>query len=658
MRKWLWIAFLLAMPLGLQAQVAGYDFHDFAAEYLDDENAEYYETLEELALHPIDLNSATKPDLLQLPFISEQQADAILAYRNKHHRFASIGELQFIPELSHSDRLHLSVFTVCRPPAIGKPTFRDNWLSGQHELSVHADIPFYKREGFRNNAYNGATIGHQLRYRYQHENRTHYGLTLKNDPGEPFAKRGNYPYDALMFYVHHRSRNDQWEWLAGDYRVGIGQGLAFGQNRYNSKQTLLDAAQTGADVFKPYTSASQDGFFRGAALAYRWKGLQVAAMASFRRLDARLDNDTARTLLTTGYHRTDAELAQRRNLHNLTAAIHVAYVHAIGSLSLTSYYSHYNHYIAPTPRVYNAHYLRGKSAAGLSLAYSLNLHNLTISGEAAADKHFNLAIVNRIDWKPFNALSLILQHRSLAAAYVAPYARVTQSNSQPQNEHGVYLGVKYAFRRHWELSAYADWAHFPQPTFYASQTATAWQFYAQAKYTYNRQNSVLLRYTGKAQQRDVTGYDGLIEYAQTHRLRLQLNQVIGRFDIHPAFDASFTGSQTTDHRMGYMASLRANYTPLDCLKIGAYGAFFHTDDYATRLYSYEPSLRYGSANQAFYYHGLRAAATLQYKLNRHIALAAKVGYLHYFNRRQISSGNQLIDANHKTDLQLEVVWRP
>lgn len=650
------VIFLWVFSLSAWAQEKTYDFTDFAEEYLDDESAEYYELLEDLSLHPIDLNTATRQDLLQLPFISPQQADSILSYREKHHAFRSLGELLFIPELSHSDRLYLSVFTVCLPPAYARPSFRDNWLSGKHELSARADIPFYQREGIKSGAYTGSRVAHQLRYRYNNRNRIHYGLTLKNEAGEPFAKQGNRPYDALMFYLHYRSQNHRLEFVAGDYRLSAGRGLIFGNGFYLSKSSLLDSPQTGPDLFKKHSSSNQTDFFRGGAVTFREGDWSLSAFASFRRLDARLENDTARTILTTGYHRTQTELDRRRNLQNLLGGLQIGYTRPIGDIALTAYYSHYNHTVWPDARDYNAHYLRGNSAAGLSLAYNLRLRNLTLSGEGAADRKFHLALMQSLAWSPFGELTLTLQHRHLSAAFVAPYGKTVQSNSRVQNEQGVLLGAKYVYGRHWEINAYADYAHFPEPTYYASQSADCWEFYAQTKYIFSQQNNLLLRYRGRTRQRDISGHQNLLEYDQTHRIRLQLNWFFKKFDIHPSLDVALTGAQTTSDSSGYMISLRANYKPSARLKIGGFGSFFHTDNYASRLYAYEPSLRYGSGNQAFYYHGIRFSASAQWNVLHNLQVAAKFGLTNYFNQDQISTGHQAILGHNKADLNLELIW--
>lgn len=642
--------------ISLQAQERNYSFTDFAAEYLDDENAEYYDELEDLALHPFNINTATRETLLQLPFISEQQADSILSYRTRHRFISSIGELQFIPQLSYSERRFLSVFITCDKPDATPTTFADRWLHGQHSLSAHADIPLYRREGFKNDAYKGAPIAHQLRYRYDNHSRYEYGLTLKNDSGEPFAKHGNHPYDALMFYLHYRSRTGQTEMVAGDYRLSIGRGLLFGSGLYLSKRSLLDAQGSAASILKKHSSSDQVNFFRGIALQHRLGDWRLAAFASARRLDARFDADTARTILTTGYHRTDTELERRRNLWAFVGGAQVAYIHHIGELSATAYYARYNHPVSPSPTYYNAHYLRGRDAAGLSLAYNLQFSNFNISGEAAADKDLHLAFMQSAAWSPMNNLTITLQHRHLQAAFVAPYAKSILSNSRAQNEHGALIGAKFSWRRKWEISAYADFAHFPDATYYASVASNAWEFFGQIKYFLSSQNNILLNYRGKSRQQDITGHRGLTEYVQTHRLRLQLNYYLPRFDFHPSLDATMTGSQTTENKLGWMASLRTTYKPTETLKIGLFGGIFMTDNYATRLYAYEPSLRFGSSNQSFFYHGMRFALTGQCNINRHLSIGAKISYLRYFNRRSISTGNQAIHSRNKSDISLEATY--
>ena len=74
---------------------------DFIDNYLNGEGEEA-ETEEQIALFeelhraPLDVNAATRSELLQLPFVTEAQADSLLAYRERKGGLRSLGELMFV----------------------------------------------------------------------------------------------------------------------------------------------------------------------------------------------------------------------------------------------------------------------------------------------------------------------------------------------------------------------------------------------------------------------------------------------------------------------------------------------------------------------------------------------------------------------------------
>ena len=93
------------------------------------------------------------------------------------------------------------------------------------------------------------------------------------------------------------------------------------------------------------------------------------------------------------------------------------------------------------------------------------------------------------------------------------------------------------------------------------------------------------------------------------------------------------------------------------LMLSVHVAYFHTDDYDSRLYAYERNLRYAFSFRAYFDHGLRGALYASYSLGRHFTAAAKLSTTHYFDRSTIVTGLQQIDGSTQTDLELQLGWR-
>ncbi len=69
-----------------------------------------YDLLCDMEQHPINLNMATREELEELPFLSTQQVEALVAYLYQYGSMKSLSELEMIPEISGQTRQLLSFF--------------------------------------------------------------------------------------------------------------------------------------------------------------------------------------------------------------------------------------------------------------------------------------------------------------------------------------------------------------------------------------------------------------------------------------------------------------------------------------------------------------------------------------------------------------------
>ncbi|MBR1713004.1 MAG: helix-hairpin-helix domain-containing protein [Alloprevotella sp.] len=670
-------ALLLALlPVRVAAQEHWISWDEFCETFsarLEDEEEEAAEDwltrLEDIAAAPMNINTATREDLLRLPFLSEGQADSLIAYRERKKGILDLGELMFVRNLSLSDRRYLSLFTYAGSTAQAQPTLRELLTAGRHTAEGNLDIPLYRRAGNRtyteaelqanrNRAYLGNGLASTVRYRYDYRHSLRYGLTLEKDAGEPFACKGFYPFDHTSLYVAYKPAGGNWEAVVGDYRLHWGQGLLLGNAFIASPALLLEAPRRTNTAFSPHTSTEESAFFRGAAGGVRiGKYWRLAAFVSYRRLDARLVGDTIRSLLATGLHRTEQEINRRGNAGCFTAGARVAYERSDWAVGIGGYAATYSRHIAPDPRDYNRYYLRGRNAMGISADWRVRFaRQWTITGEAAADRRLHLALTQTLAWMPADDLRLTLHHRHFSRRFVAPFAKPIQAGNRTANEHGVMLGGKFTGIKRTELRAYADYFRFPAPTYLATGPSDGIEVLAEGKYFATKRWELLLRYKTRSRQRNLTGYLGFMEYATTHRLRLQATWRTERTSVAAALDGCIADRQATAAAYGWMASARMGIQPSEKLSLRASAAVFFTDDYAAALYAYEPQLRSTFAFPASYYHGCRAAAVLRWQPTRGIGLGLRYALLHFFNRSSIGSGTQEISSPTKQDISIQATF--
>lgn len=652
-------------------------WEDFVEEYIggtqDDEETGERQTeslrmLEERYAAPLNLNTARREELLELPFLSEAQADSILAYRERKKSFASMGELLFVSNLGHADRRRLSLFTFAGDtlPATPVPIWR-HFTDGRHELETRLDVPLYRRAGNKpysreellaepNRVYFGNGLTHTLRYRYRRRQDVAYGLTLQKDAGEPFGRNGNYPYDYASLYIYYRALSGKLEMLLGDYNLRMGQGLLFGHDFFGGKQALVEVPPRTRTSIRKHTSTEENDFFRGGAATLRMGCWAVTLFASARRLDGTLRGDTLTAFKTDGLHRTARELERRHAIGCYTAGGHVGMEHERWRIGAGGFYTAYTKTVWPSPRTYNRHYLRGDKAAGFSLDYMWRSHRWLVQGEAAFDRLLHMATTHTVRLVCSDRLAWTLQGRLFSPRFVAPFGDAVQENSRTANEYGLLLGLKAAPFRRVEATAYADCFYFPHARFRASRPSRGMECFVQLRYVPHRPLWAGLQYRFKTKQQDIAGYAGLMEYSQTHRLRLHAAYASSRTAVHLSADATAAVRQTAATTYGWMLSARVRQSLGKRFSASAFGGVFFTDDYASRIYSYEPQLRYAAGFPVFAYHGMRLVCVCDWEIAGGLHLAARYGLLRYFNRDHIGEGTQLITSSAKSDLSVQLRW--
>ena len=99
-----------------------------------------------------------------------------------------------------------------------------------------------------------------------------------------------------------------------------------------------------------------------------------------------------------------------------------------------------------------------------------------------------------------------------------------------------------------------------------------------------------------------------------------------------------------------MLSARFGYKPSARFQLQALGTWFHTTDYASAVYLYEPDVMQSGLSTALAYHGARTLFLLRYQLVKWADMAIRVSSTRYFNRSVQSSGVMQIDSPWKNDV--------
>ena len=111
------------------------------------------------------------------------------------------------------------------------------------------------------------------------------------------------------------------------------------------------------------------------------------------------------------------------------------------------------------------------------------------------------------------------------------------------------------------------------------------------------------------------------------------------------------------HSLGYMVSENFSYIPCQWLSMTATIGYFHTDSYASRIYTYERGPLYSFNFPSFYGEGMRYAFFARAAIRKNLIGIVRLSTTQYFDRNSISSSYQKINASAMTDIDIHVRWK-
>lgn len=617
---------------------------------------ETMELLEERAAHKINLNQATREELEELPFLSAQQIEGIIAYRDHYHPIRTMNELMMVSQLDYQTRQLLPHFVEVgeeKPKRIW-PTWDELKQYGQHSLTATAKVPFYERKGDQS-GYLGYKYRHDVRYQFRYGNRLKAGLTAAQDAGEPFfAHQNSMGYDQYSFYLQLRDMGRLEELNLGMYRVQMGMGLLMNTGLLLGKAAILQNLGRSTHTLTAHSSRSSSNYLQGAAATLRLsKAWRMTLFASLRDIDATLNDDgTMRTRITDGYHRTPTEMDKKHNTRETDLGGSIGWRQGTLYVKANAVYTHFNRDLLPlSASLYQRYAARGNDFLNISLDYGFTHSRWAFSGETAMNRQGALAALHTISVKASDKLSMMLLHRYYDKRYTALHARSFSEGGHVQNEHGIYLGSSWRPSRPWLIEGYVDYAHFAWPRYLVTASSDAFDAMVTASHVGKRW-TLKGRYRLHIRQQDNPSKTMIVNKTE-HRMRLSADwEATSALTLRSQVDA--IAARTRDGReKGIMVGSHGCWKQKGW-KIDGHMAWFRTDGYDSRLYQYESSVAYDFSFPMYYGHGIRYALMVQGGIGQHLKMTAKMGVTNYFDRSSVGTGLQQVDRSSLADLLIQI----
>jgi hypothetical protein len=621
--------------------------------------------LEELSnrlQEPVNLNSATREQLEQFPFLSDIQIEHLLAYIYIHGQMETIYELQLVEELDRQTIQYLLPF-VCIKAINNEPAFRwktmlkDAGRYGKNEVLTRLDIPFYKRKGYEH-TYLGPSVYNSVKYTFRYRDQLYAGGVAEKDAGEPFAALHNrYGYDYYSFYLLLQNCGRLKLLAVGNYRLSFGQGLVMSTDYLMGKTIYASSFNNRSTGIKRHSSTDEYNYFRGVATTVALtKRLSVSAFYSHRNMDGVVTDGEITSVYKTGLHRSRKEADKKNLLTSQLTGGNVSYQQNHIRLGITGVYYVFNRPYEPELTGYSKYNIHGNHFYNLGIDYAYRWRRFSFQGETAIGKQ-GWASLNRLQYSPVQDIQFMLIHRFYSYDYWAMYAHSFGEGSTVQNEQGYYVGLETTPFSHWRFFVSFDLFSFPWKKYRINKPSRGTDGLIQATFTPRTNLSMYLKYRYKQKERDLTGSKGtltlpIFHHQLRYRLNYSLNDV---FSSRTTLDYNHFHSQDRAATKGYQVTqMISSQLPWTRLFADVQGSYFCTDDYESRVYVSEKGLLYTFYTPSFQGRGFRCAVRLRYELNKHWLFITKFGETIYLNRNEIGSGNDLIYGNKKADIQMQL----
>ena len=536
-------------------------------ESTDAENFDYntiFENLNYFFDNPLNINSVSDIELKDLYLLNEVQITDFLNYRKQFGAFLSIYELQAIPSWDLTTIKNVSPFLKCEVAAADfNLNFRDAFTKGTSQLFIKGKRVLEERKGFikdqnGNAPYLGDPNHLYIRYRYEYGQLFKAGITMEKDPGEQLFGASKYGFDFYSFFMYAKNINKTFSIVSlGDFAVSMGQGLILHNDFGAGKSSFVMNVKRSGRTIRPYSSVNEVNFFRGGGTVINLgKNMQVAAFASYKPIDASVQQDTIEnsdfdsfgSIRFDGFHRTTTELANKNTIHQTNAGVKLEFKKRDLKLAFNGLYTGFDAPLVRTDDLYRKYLFSGTSLLNGSVDYSWRIRNLTFFGEHAMSGNGASAKIHGLLMGLDKRLDVSLVYRDYAPDYQVLNANAFAEASNPVNEKGFYIGMDIRPFKSITISTYADIWYNPWVAYRRDAPADGKEFLIKLAYTQKRKMDFYVQYRYEQKQVNSSN-ESIIDYPETQtlqRLRFHLSYKLNKeWELRDRAEFSFFTKSTS-----------------------------------------------------------------------------------------------------------------
>ncbi len=600
-----------------------------AEELADDETDQeaveiYIERLHDLNEDPVRINSADEAELSRLFFLTDFQIKAIADYIHSSGRIYSLYEIVNIPGFNRELAGTITPFISLDESKANHPDsvrLRNNLLTN-----------FSARYPVSDTSAPGPPWKSLTRYKFT-AGRFSGGFTAEKDAGEKLFS-GNPPLPDFF------SANLAWtgngivrKVIIGDFGARFGMGAGVNTGLRTGLSLTQSGYLSGSDEIRPYTSTDENIFFRGTAVQFQIKQTGLSLFYSINRIDATVAGSGTgsapciETFYRSGLHNTVSSAEKKDAVTEYCYGINILSDFnnfRLGLLWTASRFSIPVNRTNPDPE--NIYDFEGDENSTASAFYKAVFGRIVLYGEVSGNLNKRFACIQGLSFRPADRLNINLIYRNYDPGFTSFHGKGLFSSSAGNNIRGVFGNFTFEAARYLFISAGCDLRYYPWLKYRCSSPSMAVsrefrikylpsdKLTAEAVYCYrfSMLNGEDPRGTGK--QEDIVGrlIKGTVRFSPDDNLTL-----VTRLDYKVVQSGSGRGMlllQDINYRFGKIP-----------LSVWLRYCIFKTDDWDSRLYTYENDLPGSFSIPALSGEGSRCYLMLAWKTGKFIDLRIKYG---------------------------------
>ena len=234
-------------------------------------------------------------------------------------------------------------------------------------------------------------------------------------------------------------------------------------------------------------------------------------------------------------------------------------------------------------------------------------------------------------------------------------------SSAATNERGLYTGLEITPTGRWKIQLYHDMWNHPWLRFNVDAPSDGREYFARLTYTIKRRLEIYAQVKSKVNALNNNHDDAPISDLGTQRrsqVRLHVNNILDKaIQLRTRLEWSFY-SLDSEKQKGFLVYQDFIYKPIASpWQASVRITLFDTDDFQSRIYTYENDLIYYYAIPAFNDRGNRFYINLRYKGVRNLTMEIKYARTRWLDMTTVGSGNDEITGDSRSEIRGQIIYR-